>query len=191
MRIGDYPTNSIIISSRLITLSGMYLIIFLVIFTYEKLKEKYKRLTIALVLFLVFCAAFTMASLYSFGRWGTLTFNILMIKNLISFYGLWFLLRLTNGKLVHIDFGKKEFLKFLIIALFGFVVEFVGGHLSNYVFFNLSEISLIVLIMMDFIVNLLIYFSYQKIRLVSFLLIPYLLWLFFASYLNLYILQNN
>ncbi|MBK7806521.1 MAG: histidine kinase [Saprospiraceae bacterium] len=139
MRIGDYPTNSIIISSRLITLSGMYLIIFLVIFTYEKLKEKYKRLTIALVLFLVFCAAFTMASLYSFGRWGTLTFNILMIKNLISFYGLWFLLRLTNGKLVHIDFGKKEFLKFLIIALFGFVVEFVGGHLSNYVFFNLSE----------------------------------------------------
>jgi len=80
-----------------------------------------------------------MASLYSFGRWGTLTFNILMIKNLISFYGLWFLLRWTNGKFVHIDFGKKEFLKFLIIAVFGFVVEFVGGHLSNYVFFNLSE----------------------------------------------------
>jgi tryptophan-rich sensory protein len=57
--------------------------------------------------------------------------------------------------------------------------------------YHLPEISLIVLIMMDFIVNLLIYFSYQKIRLVSFLLIPYLLWLFFASYLNLYILQNN
>jgi len=57
--------------------------------------------------------------------------------------------------------------------------------------YHLSEISLIVLIMMDFIVNLLIYFAYQKIRLVSFLLIPYLLWLFFASYLNLYIFQNN
>ncbi len=176
MRIGDYPTNGVIISFRLITLLGMYLTIFLVIFTYEKLKKKYTRLANAILLCIIFCVALIVASIYSFSGWGTLIFNILLIKNVISFYGLWFLFRWTNGKLAHIDFGKKEFLKFLITAVFGFVVEFVGSHISNYVFFNLSEGN-----------------KYYKISMFSDILGWYKSWIYFAvanfmSNLTIYII---
>jgi hypothetical protein len=40
-------------------------------------------------------------------------------------------------------------------------------------------------------VALILYLAYGKTRLVSLLLLPYLLWLLFASYLNFYIWQNN
>lgn len=79
----------------------------------------------------------------------------------------------------------------IIKALYLFQLLLILSWPPLFFHYHLPEISLIVLIMMDFIANLLIYFSYQKIRLVSFLLIPYLLGLFFASYLNLYILQHN
>lgn len=176
MLIGEYPTNKVIISFRLITLLGMYLVIFLVVFAYEKFKRGYKKLTVTVMLCIVFCVAFTMASLYSFGRWGSLTFNILLIKNVISFYGLWFLLRWINSEFVKMDFGRKEFLKFLIIAVFGFVIEFVGGHLSNYVFFNLSEGT-----------------KYNRVSLLSDILGWYQSWIYFAvanfmSNLTIYII---
>jgi translocator protein len=48
-------------------------------------------------------------------------------------------------------------------------------------------ISLFVLILMDIFVALLIILSYSKIRLVSQLMLPYLLWIFFASYLNFHL----
>jgi benzodiazapine receptor len=51
--------------------------------------------------------------------------------------------------------------------------------------------SLICLLIMDIIVAMIIYFSYTKIRLVSILMTPYLVWILFATHLNFYIWQYN
>ncbi len=57
--------------------------------------------------------------------------------------------------------------------------------------YHLAGLSLIVLGAMDIMVGAIIWLSYRKIRLVSLLMTPYLLWLLFASYLNFYLWQYN
>lgn len=57
--------------------------------------------------------------------------------------------------------------------------------------FHLTGLSLIVLASMDILVGALIFLAYPKIRAVSLLMIPYFLWILFASYLNFYIWQYN
>ncbi len=57
--------------------------------------------------------------------------------------------------------------------------------------YHLTELSLLVLIAMDLMVGTLIWLAYQKMRSVSLLMIPYLLWIVFATYLNFYIWQYN
>jgi tryptophan-rich sensory protein len=58
-------------------------------------------------------------------------------------------------------------------------------------YYNLTLFSLIVLVAMDIMVGWIIYLTYTTIRTVSLLMIPYLLWILFASYLNLYIWLYN
>lgn len=58
-------------------------------------------------------------------------------------------------------------------------------------YYHLTGFSLIVLLAMDILVGLIIYLAYPKIKPVSLLMIPYLLWILFASYLNFYIWQYN
>ena len=57
--------------------------------------------------------------------------------------------------------------------------------------YHLTGLSLVVLGAMDIIVGALIWLSYPKIRLVSVLMIPYLFWILFATYLNFYIWWCN
>jgi len=57
--------------------------------------------------------------------------------------------------------------------------------------YHLTGLSLIVLIAMDILVCALIWLAYKKMRAVSLLMIPYLSWILFASYLNFYIWQYN
>lgn len=57
--------------------------------------------------------------------------------------------------------------------------------------YHLTGFSLLVLIIMDILVSIIIYLTYSKVRLASLLMIPYLLWILFASYLNFYIWQYN
>lgn len=61
------------------------------------------------------------------------------------------------------------------------------------VFFSchFTGLSLVVLSTMDILVGAIILLAYQKIRLVSVLMIPYLLWITFATYLNFYIWRYN
>lgn len=57
--------------------------------------------------------------------------------------------------------------------------------------YHLTGLSLVVLVAMDILVCALIFLAYPKIRTVSLLMIPYLLWILFATYLNFYIWQYN
>ncbi|MBK8349467.1 MAG: histidine kinase [Saprospiraceae bacterium] len=131
---GYYSKNMVIISLRLTILLGMYLITFLVLITYEKLRENYFIFAITLVLGLIFCVAFIIALIFSNG-FNSLLFNIFIVKNILTFYGLWLLLRYVNMKWGHFDFGKKEVIKFITIVAFGFFAEFIGGHIFNYLFY--------------------------------------------------------
>jgi benzodiazapine receptor len=57
--------------------------------------------------------------------------------------------------------------------------------------YHLTALSLIVLCAMDIMVGAIIWLSYRKIKSVSVLMTPYLLWILFATYLNFYIWQYN
>ncbi|RTK92957.1 MAG: tryptophan-rich sensory protein [Rickettsiales bacterium] len=57
--------------------------------------------------------------------------------------------------------------------------------------YHLTGISLVVLGLMDILVVTLIWLACQKMRVVSLLLIPYLFWILFATYLNFYIWHYN
>ena len=57
--------------------------------------------------------------------------------------------------------------------------------------YHLTGLSLVVLVAMDILVFALIWLAYKKMRAVSLLMIPYLSWILFASYLNFYIWQYN
>lgn len=57
--------------------------------------------------------------------------------------------------------------------------------------YHLTSFSLIGLVLMDITVSMIIYLAYSKMRSVSLLMIPYLLWILFATHLNFYIWQYN
>lgn len=57
--------------------------------------------------------------------------------------------------------------------------------------YHLTGLSLLVLSCMIFLIGMIIWLTYPKIKTVSLLMIPYLLWILFASYLNFYIWQHN
>ncbi|MFN5382411.1 MAG: TspO/MBR family protein [Alphaproteobacteria bacterium] len=57
--------------------------------------------------------------------------------------------------------------------------------------YHLTGFSLMILSFMDIIVGILMLLAHPKVKTVSLLMIPYLLWILFASYLNFYIWWYN
>ncbi len=57
--------------------------------------------------------------------------------------------------------------------------------------YHLTGLALVVLGAMDILVSVLICLAYRKIRAASLLMIPYLSWILFATYLSFYIWQYN
>ncbi|MDP2193150.1 MAG: TspO/MBR family protein [Alphaproteobacteria bacterium] len=57
--------------------------------------------------------------------------------------------------------------------------------------FHLTGLSLVVLVLMDILVCALIFLAYQNMKAASLLMIPYQLWILFATYLNFYIWWYN
>ena len=57
--------------------------------------------------------------------------------------------------------------------------------------YHLTGLSLLVLVAMDILVCALTWLAYRKMKAVSLLMLPYLLWILFATYLNFYIWQHN
>ncbi|BAG40001.1 DNA gyrase inhibitor [Orientia tsutsugamushi str. Ikeda] len=84
-------------------------------------------------------------------------------------------------------FPKLSIIKTLYVA------QFILNWSWTPLFFHyhLTGLSIVVLIAMDILVGTIICSAYQKMRAVSLLMIPYLSWILFASYLNFYIWQYN
>lgn len=57
--------------------------------------------------------------------------------------------------------------------------------------YHLTGLSLVFLGLMDILVGMIIYLTLPSIRAVSRLMIPYWLWILFATHLNYYIWQHN
>ena len=77
--------------------------------------------------------------------------------------------------------------------LYLFTLQMLLNWAWSPVFFNFHWIffSFFLILNITFLTILIMLFTKRKIRIIKFLLMPYLLWLIFASYLNGYILWYN
>ncbi|MEI8295440.1 MAG: TspO/MBR family protein [Alphaproteobacteria bacterium] len=87
---------------------------------------------------------------------------------------------------------KSPFPKFTAIKTL-YVTQLILNWSWTPLFFHyhLTGLSLIVLGAMDILVSAIIWLAYRKMRAVSLLMMPYLFWILFASYLNFYIWWYN
>ena len=78
-------------------------------------------------------------------------------------------------------------------GVFCFTVQLIFNLIWMPIFFNLHEtrVALVDIYLTIIFTGLTIYFFYQMNKISAWLLVPYFLWLCFASYLNLYIVLNN
>ena len=77
--------------------------------------------------------------------------------------------------------------------LFLFSIQFILNVSWNYLFFNKHEIfiSLISITLLTALIFFLFFHYYKALKKVSYLLLPYMIWLCIATSLNLYILIHN
>lgn len=87
---------------------------------------------------------------------------------------------------------KQPFPKLILIKSL-FVVQLILNWSWTPLFFcyHLTGLSFACLLAMNILVAMIIYFSHARVRLVSLLMTPYLIWILFAAYLNFYIWQYN
>ena len=85
------------------------------------------------------------------------------------------------------SFRRINFIKIL------YMIQLILNWSWSPLFFHyhLSGLSLIVLFLMDIAVGTIIWVSNRHIRVVCVLMMPYLLWILFATYLNFYIWWYN
>jgi tryptophan-rich sensory protein len=88
--------------------------------------------------------------------------------------------------------GPQAFPKLSVIKTL-YVAQLILNWSWTPLFFHyhLTVFSLVVLAAMDILVCALIWLAYKKMRAVSLLMIPYLSWILFATYLNFYIWWCN
>lgn len=79
----------------------------------------------------------------------------------------------------------------LIKSLYSIQLILNWSWMPLFFHYQLTGLSLLFLVSMDILVGMIIWLAYPKIRLVSLLMTPYLLWIIFATYLNFYIWQYN
>jgi translocator protein len=88
--------------------------------------------------------------------------------------------------------GAQDFFKLRAIKTL-YLIQLILNWSWTPLFFSyhLTGLALMVLCAMDVMVGTLVVLAYPKIRSVSLLMVPYFLWILFASYLNFYICWYN
>lgn len=104
----------------------------------------------------------------------------------------WTILYTIIGICGWIIWGATPFSRLRLIKAL-YVIQLILNWSWTPLFFryHLTGFSLLLLSSMDILVGTLIWLAYPKIKSVSLLMIPYLLWILFACYLNFYIWQHN
>ena len=104
----------------------------------------------------------------------------------------WTILYAAIGACGWLIWCKASFLKISTIKTL-YVLQLILNQSWTPLFFHyhLTGLSLVVLVAMDILVCALICLAYQRMKAVSLLMFPYLLWILFATYLNFYIWQYN
>lgn len=133
---GEKPEPIYLIPFNLLLLLVEALVIFLVLWINSFLSSKRNIVTFTTIIL----ASFLVAYFFSASNLTTL-FYVFLVKNLITFLSLYHLIKVVNRKTKIYDFGKREFVKFLFIATFGFFGELLGGRLFNYIFFDFFELD--------------------------------------------------
>lgn len=93
-----------------------------------------------------------------------------------------FILIYNNNKCINLCY---PIVIFLIHTFFNLIWTTIFFKYKNYL------LALIDLILMDITLLYIIYLFYPISKLASLLLFPYLIWIFFATYLTFYIFSNN
>ena len=88
---------------------------------------------------------------------------------------------------------KTGITKEKLVPIILYLIQLALNFAWPYVFFRVHnmELGLILIILMIILVTLTITLFYKTSKTASFLLVPYLLWLFFAAYLNFGFIKLN
>lgn len=104
----------------------------------------------------------------------------------------WTILYAIIGAVGWIIWRNKSFPQLIIIkALYILQIILNWSWTPLFFHYHLVGLSLLILGCINILVGTLICLAYHKIRSVSLLMIPYLFWILFASYLNFYIWHHN
>lgn len=105
----------------------------------------------------------------------------------IAWSVLYLLMGISIGLIIASDNKNKSFfIKLFVIQLFlNFMWSIVFFYMQN------PLLGFIDIVLLDVVIVIYIYKTFNIFRASSILFIPYLLWVLFASYLNLYILLYN
>lgn len=133
---GERPNTIYLLPLNIVFLVVLALVIFLVLWLNSFFSSKKNILIFTTII----SASFLVAYFFSASNFSTL-FYVFLVKNLITFLLLYHLIKVVNRKTKIYDFGKREFVKFLFIATFGFFGELLGGRLFNYIFFDFFELD--------------------------------------------------
>lgn len=123
-------------------------------------------------------------------------YNFLCLSRLtppnVTFGIVWTILYILLGFAGWLIWRNKSFPKLFLIKIFYTIQTVLNLSWSILFFqFHFVKLSLFSIIIMMILNLLIIIFSYKKINYVPSLLIPYLLWLGFAGYLNFYVFYFN
>jgi tryptophan-rich sensory protein len=104
----------------------------------------------------------------------------------------WTILYATIGTCGWLIWGKSQFPRLNVIKTL-YLAQLILNWSWTPLFFHyhLTGLSMIVLGVMDILVSALVWLACRKMKAVSLLMLPYLLWILFASYLNFYIWLYN
>lgn len=104
----------------------------------------------------------------------------------------WTILYGAIGACGWLIWGTQSFPKLKVLkALYVIQLVLNWGWTPLFFHYHFIGLCLIILSAMDILVGMIIWLTYRKIKSVSLLMMPYLFWIIFASYLNFYIWCYN
>lgn len=159
-----------------------------------KIKEHMKKV-LAIIIPILLCFSVGLTASYfqmdSIQHWYPYLNKPVLTPPNIVFPIAWSILYLCMGVSIGLILLKWDGRRIILIRLF--IIQLFLNFAWSFLFFYLHNpfLGLVDIILLDVVVLIYVIRSYSIKRISSYLFIPYLLWIFFATYLNAYILMYN